>query len=89
MNAGCRIREGLLLKKMQRWMLVARNPSVDGRLAATKARKNYWALVRRHRDLAATNTVPPRPQCFDADRREYETHLLLLQLRESRNDLYR
>jgi len=53
MNAGCRIREGLLLKKMQRWMLIARNPSVYGRLAATKARKNYWALVRRHRDLAA------------------------------------
>jgi hypothetical protein len=53
MNAGPQIREGLIVKKMWRWMLIGKYPSAYGSFSATKARKNYWALVRRYPELAA------------------------------------
>jgi hypothetical protein len=53
MNAGPQLREKLIIKKMEHWMLMGKYPSIYGRRSASRARKNFWALVRRYPELAA------------------------------------
>jgi hypothetical protein len=52
MNARKEIRDALVIKKMRRWVLVARYPSVGKGCPVWRARKNYWSLIRKHRALA-------------------------------------
>ena len=53
MNARKEIKDALLLRRMRHWLAIACCPLVDRRVPAWRARKNYWALVRRHPALAA------------------------------------
>ena len=53
MNAREEIRERLLVKKMRHWQIIALYPIAGKGCPAWKARKNYWALQRKHAALAA------------------------------------
>jgi len=55
MNARTEIRDALLLKKMNHWLLRARCPQINPRVPVWRARKNYWALIRKHGTLAAAH----------------------------------
>jgi hypothetical protein len=55
MNARPEIRNAVLLKKMNFWLLRARCPMINTRIPAWRARKNFWALVRRYPALAAAH----------------------------------
>jgi hypothetical protein len=55
MNARPEIKDALLLKKMNHWLLRARCPQMNPRVPTWKARKNYWSLVRRYPALAAAH----------------------------------
>lgn len=51
MNARPEIRDALLVQRMKHWLLRARHGPL-GNCPKWKAKKNYWALIRRHRALA-------------------------------------
>jgi hypothetical protein len=51
MNARPEIRDALLVQKMKHWLIRARHGPL-GNCPKWKAKKNYWALIRRHRQLA-------------------------------------
>jgi len=53
MNARKEIRDALLVRKMEHWRLAARYPFVRKNCSTWRARKNYWAPVRKHEALAA------------------------------------
>jgi len=53
MNARREIRDALLVKKMKRWQMIALYPSAGKGCPAWRARKNFWALVRKYPTLAA------------------------------------
>jgi len=52
MNARPEIREHLLAEKMKFWLMVARTPYVKPGIPKWRARKNFWALQKRHAELA-------------------------------------
>ena len=51
MNCREEIREQLLVERMTRWLRRARYSSTTY-CPKWRARKNFWALVRKHRTLA-------------------------------------
>ena len=53
MNARKEIRDYLLASRMKVWLGIARCPIMDTKVPTWRARKNYWALVRKYRELAA------------------------------------
>jgi hypothetical protein len=53
MNARMEIRDALIVRKMRRWQTIALYPSAGKGCPAWRARKNYWALQRKHAALAA------------------------------------
>ena len=52
MNARPELKEALIIRKLKRWALIARHPSVGKGCPVWRARKNYWSLIRKHRALA-------------------------------------
>jgi hypothetical protein len=52
MNARMEIRDALLVQKMKHWLLIAKHPFVGRGCPVWRARKNFWALVKRYPDLA-------------------------------------
>jgi hypothetical protein len=52
MHARPQVREILIRKKMQRWLLIAKHPFVDRSCPPARARKNYQRLFYRYRELA-------------------------------------
>lgn len=53
MNARESIREYLLVRRMKHWVLVAQYPLIGKGCPVWRARKNYWALLRKYPVLAA------------------------------------
>jgi len=53
MNCRPEIRDYLLAARMRRWLEIIRCPLLDTTVPRWKARRNYWALVRRYPQLAA------------------------------------
>lgn len=52
MNARPAIRDAILVRRMKDWLMRARCPLLARGYPASKCRKNYLSLVRRHRALA-------------------------------------
>jgi hypothetical protein len=52
MNARPEIRDALLVQRMKYWWLRARYSSIGNGCPKWRARKNFWALVRKYRTLA-------------------------------------
>jgi len=52
MNARPEIREALLAERMRHWLMIARHPFLGKGCPKWRARKNFWALVKRYPDLA-------------------------------------
>ena len=52
MNARPEIREHLIAERMQRWLMIAQHPFVGKGCPKWRARKNFWALQKRHPELA-------------------------------------
>jgi hypothetical protein len=52
MNCRQEIRGHLLAEKMRFWLMVARTPSIKPHIPKWRARKNFWALQKRHPELA-------------------------------------
>jgi hypothetical protein len=53
MNCRKQIRECLLAERMLYWRSVARSPLVGKECPKWRARKNYWALIRKFPALSA------------------------------------
>jgi hypothetical protein len=53
MNARPKVREILVAKKLQRWMMIAKHPFVDRSCPTWRARKNYQRLCTRYPDIMA------------------------------------
>jgi hypothetical protein len=53
MNARPEIRNHLLIRRMRRWLAIARWPMINPRIPMWRARKNFWSLIKRHPALAA------------------------------------
>lgn len=53
MNAGKEIRDHIIAARMQYWLDIARTPILNRRCPTWRARKNYWALVRKYQQIAA------------------------------------
>lgn len=54
MNARPEIRDALLVQRMWYWLVRAKSLSTSN-CPKWKAKKNFWALVRKHRALAERN----------------------------------
>lgn len=52
MNCREQIRECLLAERMLYWRSVARRPLLDKGCPKWRARKNFWALIRKYPALA-------------------------------------
>lgn len=52
MNCREQIREHLIAERMRHWLMIARHPFVGKGCPKWRARKNFWALVKRYPDLA-------------------------------------
>jgi hypothetical protein len=52
MNARPEIREKLIERRMQRWLLVAKHPFVAPACPPARARRNFWRLCKTHGDTA-------------------------------------
>jgi len=52
MNARPQVREILIARKLQRWSLIARHKFIEPSFSRARARKNYWRLFHRYRDIA-------------------------------------
>ena len=52
MNAREEIRDHLRIKMMRYWLDIARCPLFNTKVPTWRARKNFWALCKRHPDLA-------------------------------------
>jgi hypothetical protein len=55
MNARKEIRDAILLRRMKHWLAIGRCSLVNTKVPTWRARKNYWALLRKHEALAAAN----------------------------------
>jgi hypothetical protein len=53
MNARPQVREILIAKKMKHWWVVAKCRLVDPTCPPARARKNYWRLFHRYREIAS------------------------------------
>jgi len=51
MNVRPELKEAVLVQRMKFWLLRARYGPVDN-CSKSRGKKNFWALVRRHRSLA-------------------------------------
>lgn len=51
MNVRTELKEAVLLQRMKFWLLRARYGPI-GNCSKSRGKKNFWALVRRHRALA-------------------------------------
>ena len=54
MNARPEVRDALVRKKMVRWREIARFPNAYKGTCPSKARKNFWRLMSRHPQVAAS-----------------------------------
>ncbi len=52
MHARPQVREILIGKKMQRWLMIAKHPFMDRSCPTWRARKNYQRLFYRYREIA-------------------------------------
>lgn len=52
MNCREQIREYLIAERMRHWLMIARHPFLGKGCPKWRARKNFWALVRKYRMLA-------------------------------------
>jgi hypothetical protein len=52
MNCREQIREYLIAERMRHWLMIARHPFVGKGCPKWRARKNFWALVRKYQTLA-------------------------------------
>jgi hypothetical protein len=52
MHAREEIRNAILTRKMKYWLMVARHPFTGKGCPAWRARKNYWRLIAKHKELA-------------------------------------
>lgn len=59
MNARTEIKDALLVQRMKHWLDIARCPLINTKVPTWKARKNFWALCKRHPDLAQTHGYGP------------------------------
>jgi hypothetical protein len=53
MNARKEIRDYLLASRMKVWLDIARWPIINTKIPTWRARKNFWALVRKYPEIAA------------------------------------
>ena len=53
MNARPQIREILIGKKMQRWSMIARHNFIESGYPRSRARRNFWRLLRSYPEIAA------------------------------------
>jgi hypothetical protein len=53
MNARKEIRDHLIAARMKRWLDIAQCPIMNTKVPTWKARKNFWSLCRKHREIAA------------------------------------
>jgi hypothetical protein len=53
MHARPEIRQLLIAKKMKRWVMISKYPALDPSCPPARARKNYWRLFQRYREIAA------------------------------------
>lgn len=51
MHARPQVREILIRKKMQRWLLIAKHPFVDRSCPTARARKNYQRLCAKYPEI--------------------------------------
>jgi hypothetical protein len=52
MNPRKEIHEHLVIERMRHWLRISRCSLLDIRVPKWRARKNFWALCRRHPELA-------------------------------------
>jgi hypothetical protein len=52
MHARPQVREILVAKKMRRWVMIAKHPSVLKSYSPARARKNYGRLFNRYPEIA-------------------------------------
>jgi hypothetical protein len=52
MNARPQVREILIARKLQQWSLIARCRLIEPSFPRARARKNYWRLFYRYREIA-------------------------------------
>jgi hypothetical protein len=53
MHARPEIRQILLAKAMKRWLMIAKRPFVDRTCPPSRARKNYWRLLKKYPTIGA------------------------------------
>ena len=53
------IREHLLARKMKRWALIGRYPSMYPNFSPARARRNFMRLIARHPELARRLQMGP------------------------------
>ena len=58
-NARPEIKQRLIERRMQRWLLVAKYPSIDNRYTPAKARRNFWRLIKAHPQTADRLSLTP------------------------------
>jgi hypothetical protein len=52
MHARPQVREILVARKLQRWSMIARCEYIELGFPRARARKNYWRLFHRYREIA-------------------------------------
>ena len=52
MHTRPQVKEILVAKNLQRWVMIAQHPFVDRSCPPARARKNYQCLFYRYRELA-------------------------------------
>jgi hypothetical protein len=52
MNARPTVKEILIARKLQRWSLIGRYRFIEPSFPRARARKNYWRLFHRYREIA-------------------------------------
>ena len=57
MNCREQIREYLIAERMRHWLMIARHPFLGKGCPKRRARKNYWALVRKYQTLAERHNL--------------------------------
>jgi hypothetical protein len=55
MNARQGIRDHLIVERMRHWLRISRCPLINKKVPTWRARKNYWALLRRYPALGAAH----------------------------------
>jgi hypothetical protein len=51
MHARPEIREVLITKKLWRWIMISKYPFVDPTCPPSRARRNYWRLLRAYPEI--------------------------------------